>query len=235
MVFQDYALYPHMTIADNIAYPLEGARRAAGEAPRPRPGGGGRAADRRPARPPAEPDLRRPAAAHLARPGAGLPEPGLSLRRAALQPRRQDAARGARLPQPPAARHGHDRGLRHPRPGRGHGARHPRRGDGQGPDRAVRAADRDLPPPGHHLRRQLRRQPADEPPARRGDDRVRPALHPRRGAAHPGAAGAEGGGHARGQGSRSASGPSISRSARPVPTPSPARSSPTRTWGRRSS
>jgi multiple sugar transport system ATP-binding protein len=29
MVFQSYALYPHMTVADNIGYPLQASRRQA--------------------------------------------------------------------------------------------------------------------------------------------------------------------------------------------------------------
>ena len=75
MVFQDYALYPHMKIADNIAYPLKVRGEPRGKRHARAPGGRRRPEDRRPPRPAAEPDLRRPAAAHLARPGAGLPEP----------------------------------------------------------------------------------------------------------------------------------------------------------------
>ena len=67
MVFQDYALYPQMTVYDNLAFApapaqdAEGADRRAG-APRRR-----RARARRAARAPAAPALRRPAAARRAR------------------------------------------------------------------------------------------------------------------------------------------------------------------------
>ncbi len=40
MVFQSYALYPHMTVRKNLAFPLQRQRTAAGR-DRP-PGGGGR-------------------------------------------------------------------------------------------------------------------------------------------------------------------------------------------------
>ena len=99
MVFQNYALYPHMTVAENMAFSLtlKSAPKAEIEARV------GRAAEilglDRAARPLPAPALRRPAPArrhgprHRARP-AGLP-----VRRAAVQPRRQAARRDARRDQ----------------------------------------------------------------------------------------------------------------------------------------
>ena len=52
----------------------------------------------------------------------------------------------------------------------------------QRPHRAVRAAARDLPPAGDDLRRQLRRQSADEPDRLRRPARGRRSLSRRRGA-----------------------------------------------------
>ena len=130
MVFQNYALYPHMTVRENMAFPLKLAKVAqatrstrkverGGEDPRPRAA----------PRPQAGQPLRRPAPAR--RDGAGdraRPE-GVPDGRAAVEPRRQaaraDAHRG--LAHPAAARH--DDRLRHPRPDRGDDARRPRRGD----------------------------------------------------------------------------------------------------------
>jgi ABC-type sugar transport system ATPase subunit len=76
MVFQSYALYPHMTVAENIAYPLRsaaspgGARAARGQGRRD-------AAARRAAAAQAAPALRRAAAARRARPRAGARPPRL--------------------------------------------------------------------------------------------------------------------------------------------------------------
>ena len=36
MVFQNYALFPHMTVAENLAFPLAGAQHVQGRAGRPR-------------------------------------------------------------------------------------------------------------------------------------------------------------------------------------------------------
>ena len=69
MVFQSYALYPHMTVAENIGYPLR-IRGLSKREQRAAPSNGrGVARDRPPARPPAAAALGRPAPAHRA--GAG--------------------------------------------------------------------------------------------------------------------------------------------------------------------
>ena len=110
--------------------------------------GGEAAADRPPARPPAEAALRRPAPARRDRPRHRARPAGLPLRRAALQPRRRAPRRDPPRDRQAAPRDGQrDDGLRHPRPGRGDDARRPhlraarRAGDaGRHADRALRAA-----------------------------------------------------------------------------------------------
>ena len=89
MVFQDYALYPHMSVRQNLGFGLKmrgraarGDRRGGGE-------DGGDPADREPARPPAEGALRRPAAARGDRPRHRPLARALPVRRAAVEPRRQ--------------------------------------------------------------------------------------------------------------------------------------------------
>ena len=119
MVFQSYALYPHMSVYENMAFGLKlakvgtGGRRRAGAQGRPHP------ADRAPARAQAQAALRRPAPAGRDRPRDRARPAGVPVRRAALQPRcgapRADADRD-RETAPRPRRH-HD--LRHPRPGRG--------------------------------------------------------------------------------------------------------------------
>ena len=127
MVFQNYALYPHMTVYDNMAFGLKmrkfpkpeidtRVREAAADARHPGA-----------AQPQAPAALGRPAAARRGRARDRPAPPGVPLRRAALEPRRQAArpdARGAQAPPRPPRDH---RDLRHARPGRGDDARRPRR------------------------------------------------------------------------------------------------------------
>ena len=110
MVFQTYALYPHMTVRDNMAFAL----RLAGVAKEERYAKVDEVAkllqlspllDRTP-----EAALRRPAPARRHRPRHGARAEGLPVRRAALQPRRgaarPDAHRARAAPR--AARRHHD-------------------------------------------------------------------------------------------------------------------------------
>ena len=171
MVFQNYALYPHMTVAENMAFSLRLARvprvemrekvdRAAAilglqRSPRPLP----RAA------------LRRAAAAGGDGP-SDRPQPGgLPVRRAAVEPRRQapgaDADRDQRAA--PAARDDHD--LRHPRPDRSDDHGRPHRGDERRPGGAGGEPARALRHAAEPVRRGLHRQPGDELPARAGRGR----------------------------------------------------------------
>ncbi len=119
MVFQDYALFPHLDVAANVGYAL-GRRpdRARVAEVLDLVGLGG------PGRPPARRALRRAAAAGRARPRAGADAADDPARRAVLQPRRRAARPRA---------HG---GARHPaRGGRHDAARHARSGGGAEPRR----------------------------------------------------------------------------------------------------
>ena len=127
MVFQNYALYPHMTVYDNMAFGLKmrkfpkpeidtrvreaaqmlGIQELLSRKPRQLSGG----------------QRQRVAVGPRDRPAP----PGVPLRRAALEPRRQAArpdARGAQAPPRPPRDH---RDLRDARPGRGDDARRPHR------------------------------------------------------------------------------------------------------------
>ena len=119
MVFQSYALYPHLTVYENMAFSLRLARRGRAEIESQGRRGGAHPPPRGPPAEEALAALRRPAPARGDRPGHRAPAQGLPLRRAALQPRRRapraDAA-GARAAAPADRR---DDDLRHPRPGRG--------------------------------------------------------------------------------------------------------------------
>ena len=167
MVFQNYALYPHMTVRENMGFALKLAKtpqrrdrqqgQRGGEDPRPRAA----------PRPQAGQPVRRPAPAR--RDGTrDRPQPErVPDGRAAVEPRRQasraDADRD--LPDPAAARDDHD--LRHPRPDRGDDARRPDRGDARRRAAAGRAAVGALRPPEQPVRRRLHRLAVDELPARR--------------------------------------------------------------------
>ena len=140
MIFQSYALWPHMTVAQNVAYGLRFKPSSRAERP-----ACGHAAVVQLAgyegRYPGElSGGQQQRVARGARPGGRARDP--AARRAAVQPRRQPA-RGDALRDPPPARGvRHHHALRHPRPGRGddHG-RHDR-GDEPGRDRAGRHARR---------------------------------------------------------------------------------------------
>ena len=129
MVFQNYALYPHMTVRENMGFALKLAKapaggdqqqgRRGGEDPRPRAAPG----------PQAGQPLRRPAPARRDGPRDRARPEGVPDGRAAVEPRREaaraDARRGLAHPAPA----GHDDRLRDARPDRGDDARRPRRGD----------------------------------------------------------------------------------------------------------
>ena len=187
MVFQNYALYPHMTVRDNMAFPLKLAKVARGGDQDEGRGGGADPRPRAAPRPQARQPLRRPAPA--GRDGAGdRPRPeGVPDGRAALEPRREaaraDAHRG--LADPAAPRH--DDRLRHPRPDRGDDARRPGRGDAQRRAAAGRLARRALRRPGEPVRRRLHRLAGDELHAGDGRGRHGEAAD-RRGAAGLGGA-----------------------------------------------
>ena len=178
MVFQSYALFPHLTVAENVAFGLEMRKVPRAEiAPRVaealrlvRLDGLRRA--------PAAPALRRPAAARRAGARARHPARRAAARRAAVEPRRQAARDGAgRDPRAAAqARHHHGDGDARPGGSADHG-RPPGR-DVRGLGAPGRLAARPLRAPGRPLRGRLRRAAAISCRARssgRGDSRPKAA------------------------------------------------------------
>ena len=142
MVFQNYALYPHMSVYDNMAYGLRNRKTPKDEIDtRVREAARILEIDAD-ARPQAAPALRRPAPARRDGPRDRAPAESVPVRRAAVEPRRQAARLDARRdPQAAeAARHHVD--LRHPRPARGDDARRHAGGDEWRPGRADRRAAR---------------------------------------------------------------------------------------------
>ena len=130
MVFQNYALYPHMTVADNMGFSLRAARRAED---RDRRAGEPRRRDPRPRRRCSTRYPRQLSGGQRQRVAMGraiVRDPqGVPVRRAAVQSRRQAARADAHRDQgaAPAARDHDD--LRHPRPDRGDDHGRPDRGD----------------------------------------------------------------------------------------------------------
>ena len=120
MVFQNYALYPHMTVAANMAFSLK-----LRSAPQSRNRGRrqARRRDSRPdaaARPLSAPAFRRPAPARRHGPRHRARSASLSVRRTAVEPRRQAARADAHRDQGTASAPEDDDGLCHARPDRGH-------------------------------------------------------------------------------------------------------------------
>ena len=179
MVFQNYALYPHMTVAENMGFALKIARHAEG---RDRRRGSREAAkildledylERKPGQLSGGQRQRVAMGRAIVRqPRVFLMDEPLSnldakLRVATRTPDRRAAA--------PARRH--DR-LRHARPGRGDDDGRPRRGDEGRRAAAVRHAARALRLAGQRVRRRLHRLAGDEPD--RGHDRRRRRRSARR-------------------------------------------------------
>ena len=165
MVFQSYALYPNMTVARNIEFPLRMRKVDKAHARRARAQRGEAAADRAPARAQAPPALRRTAPARGDRAGAGARAQAVSVGRAAVQPRRAAAPRHAHRDQEAAPAAGRHHRLRHPRPDRGDDARHAHRGHEGRRGAAAGHALRGLQPPGEHLRGRVHGLAPDEPAA----------------------------------------------------------------------
>ena len=191
MVFQSYALYPHLSVYDNIGFSLKLKKidkkeidrrvKEAARAARPRAVSRAQAAGA----------LGRPAAARRHGPRDRARAGGVPDGRAALQPRREAARADARRDQEAPGRSRHDDDLRHARPGRGDDDGRPRRRDAQGRAAAGRRAAGALRPAREPLRRRLHRQPGDEPveaKLERADGGLavggrQPADRPRRGEA----------------------------------------------------
>ena len=241
MVFQSYALYPHLTVRDNIAFALKLTQDAQGRDQRARREGGEDPRAHREPRSRAGPAVGWPAPARGDGPRDRAPAAGVLDGRAAVEPRRQaarpDAGRGL---QAPALAQRHHR-LRDPRPDRGDDDGRSRRGAVPRRPAAGRHAAGPLRPPGQPVRRGVHRLAADEPA--RGDRVEQRRRHDAEAREqHPHRAGV-GAGDApvarrlrRAGGSRSASVPSTCRS-RPTapPTPSTASSKSARASAPRSS
>ncbi len=163
MVFQSYALYPHMDVRGNLAFPLKvsgldkGSIDAAGE----RDGGAARVGEAAGA--PAEGAVRRAAAARGARAGAGAQAEGVPVRRAAVEPGRGAAHADAGGDQEAARAAGGDVHLRHARPGRGDDAVGPGGGDEPGGGAAGGAAARAVRRTGEPVRGGVLRLAAHQP------------------------------------------------------------------------
>jgi ABC-type uncharacterized transport system YnjBCD ATPase subunit len=146
MVFQSYAIWPHMTVFDNVAYPLSvrGVARAEIKA---RVENALRLVEM-------ERFAERPAPALSGGSNSALPSPArwCSSPRCCCSTSRSAtsmpacAARWAMSSAPAAADQDHD-DLRHSRPGRGDGAQRPRGGDAAGPHPADRRPRGRLSPP----------------------------------------------------------------------------------------
>ena len=164
-VFQLFALYPHMNVRRNIAFPLvsQGMPRARDRRQGGR--GGAHPAHRAPARQAGVGPVQRRPPARRARPRDRAPAAGLhdgrAARRARLRVPRADVPGAARAARP-AARHHR---LRHARPARGDGDGRHDRDHEPGRDRAARRAAGGVRPAGQRVRRRLHRLAVDELPA----------------------------------------------------------------------
>ena len=162
MAFEGYALYPPLTIRDNIGFALLRERRPRDEVARRVGEIAGPARDRRHPRPLPAHDLGRPAAAHEPRPRPGPPRRDLAARRADVAARAAAARHPARADQGLSDRAQDDDRVRHPRPDRGDRPGRPDRGHGAGRAAAIRAAGRAEGAAGQPVRRELHRRAADE-------------------------------------------------------------------------
>ena len=179
MVFQDLALFPHMTVFENIAFGLRVKKVPDGEVRERVTGSGGGRAYRAAARQAAAPLLRRREPARRARPHHRHQPVGVPDGRAAVEPRCQAPGRYAHRAQGPAQASWRHLRLRHPRPGRGHDHGRPDRRDEQGPHRAGRHAAGNLQSPGDPVRRRLLRHADHELRGRHGRAQRQRAAFPR--------------------------------------------------------
>ena len=174
-VFQSYALFPHMTVEGNIAFPLQMAKTPAAAIPGKIAGGArGCTPDRLRQALPAR-AFRRPEATGRHRTRAGHPSDGAAARRAAGRTRREVARGNADRTDQFAEGSRHHLRVRDSRPDRGARAVAPHRGNEQGPRRADRRTLAHLQLSDVAFRRRLHRhlQPA------RGVDRGELGRHRR--------------------------------------------------------
>ncbi len=156
-VFQDYALFPHMTVADNVGYGLMVRKVPRAERRRARRGCPGDGAPPGIRRPEAGSALRRSATAGRARARPGDAAEGPAARRAAGRARPQAPSGDADRAEGDPGRGQAHLHLRHARPGRSaHDERSPR-GVQSRPHRTGGLAGRRLRASGDGLRRRVRR------------------------------------------------------------------------------
>ena len=158
MMFQNYALFPHLTVRDNIAFGLKraGMARAEIDDPGRRDGRAGQARGAGEAQ--ARPALRRPEAARGAGALAGAAAAGAAARRAVGRARQEAARKHPVRIDGAAAPARHDLRHRHPRSGRGDDGGRPHRRDGCRPARTGRDPARALRGAGFALGRRVRRR-----------------------------------------------------------------------------
>ena len=174
MVFQSYALYPHMTVRRNIEFPLRSRHVAAADrdqlvADAAESLGLDGLLDRKPGA-----ALGRPTPAGRARARDRPAAPGVPHGRAALEPRREAARADPRRARRAAAATVRHHRVRHPRSGRGDDDGPPHRGARRREAPADRPAARRLRAAREPLRGALHREPTDEH-RRRGASRVWPS------------------------------------------------------------
>ena len=175
MVFQNYALYPHMTVAENMAFSLKMAKVPEGRAHGARQGGGQAPRPHRVPRAQAQGALRWPAPARRHGPRDRPPAAGVLHGRAAVEPRRQAPGLDPHADRRAAAApRRHDR-LRHPRPGRGHDDGRPGRGAQGRHPAAGRHPAEPLRQARQPVRRRLHRLAGHEPAARAQRRRATPS------------------------------------------------------------
>ncbi len=158
MMFQNYALFPHLSVRDNIAFGLKraGMARSGDRHPRRRDGRAGQARGPREAQ--ARSAFRRPEAARGAGALAGAPAAGAAARRAAGRARQEAARKHPARIDGIAAPPRHDLRHRHPRSGRGDDGGRPDRRDGCRPSRTGRDPARALRGARFALGRRVRRR-----------------------------------------------------------------------------
>ena len=119
LVFQSFSLYPHMSVYENIAFPLRATRKSKSEIDSEVRSVAGDAADHAPADQEAFGAVGRRHAARGDRPGAGAAAEGDADGRADRRARRQAARGNAGRNQAAARQAGLHHHLCHPRPDRG--------------------------------------------------------------------------------------------------------------------
>ena len=164
-VFQQYSLYPHLSVFDNLAFPLRSPVRRVPEARDQAAGAGGGRAPAHPAQAaePRDAAFRRRDAARRDRPRAGAPAGRLPDGRAAVLARRQAPGGPAAGAEAHPARSRRHHPLRHARPDRGHDDGQPHRHPEPGPAGPDRHAARDLRGAAEPLRGGAARPAGDQP------------------------------------------------------------------------